>query len=70
MPVFIMVFGAMFAFISLFKLKSKTLSAVKNFTKKNLVEEGAGDVKADSAALPRPAPAKAEGKSKKDEGSN
>lgn len=45
MPVFILIFGAMFAIFSLFKLRSKTLTALKNFTKKNIVEEGAGDVK-------------------------
>ena len=40
MPVFILVFGFVFAALSIFKLKSKTLTAIKNFTKKNLVEDG------------------------------
>ena len=41
MPMFILIFGFIFAIFSLFKLKSKTLSAVKNFTRKNIVEDGA-----------------------------
>ena len=39
MPVFILVFGSVFAALSLFKLKSKTLTAIKKFTKKNLTED-------------------------------
>jgi hypothetical protein len=41
MPIFILVFGFIFAVFSLFKLKSKTLTALKQFTKKNLTEDGA-----------------------------
>ncbi len=41
MPVFILIFGSIFAIFSIFKFKSKTLHAVKNFTKKNIVEDGA-----------------------------
>ncbi len=40
MPVFIILFGSLFAFYSLFKLKSKTLTALKKFAKKNLTEDG------------------------------
>lgn len=43
MPMFVLVLGALFAGLSIFKLKSKTLTALKNFTKKNIVEEGAGE---------------------------
>ena len=44
MPIFILIFGGVFAVFSLFKLKSKTLTAIKNFTKKNLVEDGAAPI--------------------------
>lgn len=43
MPVFILLFGSIFAVFSLFKLKSKTLTAIKQFTKKNLTEDGAAE---------------------------
>jgi hypothetical protein len=43
MPMFILVFGSFFAVFSLFKLKSKTLTAIKRFTKRNLTEDGATD---------------------------
>lgn len=43
MPVFILLFGSIFAIFSLFKLKSKTLTAIKQFTKKNLTEDGAAE---------------------------
>jgi hypothetical protein len=43
MPMFILVFGSVFAVFSLFKLKSKTLTALKRFTKRNLTEDGATD---------------------------
>ena len=42
MPIFILLFGSVFAALSIFKLKSKTLTAIKNFTKKNIVEGGGG----------------------------
>ena len=52
MPIFILVFGFMFAVFSLFKLKSKTLTALKQFTKKNLTEDGATEkAKMDGQAL-------------------
>ena len=40
MPIFILLFGSVFAALSIFKLKSKTLTAIKNFTQKNIVEGG------------------------------
>jgi hypothetical protein len=43
MPMFILVFGSFFAVFSLLKLKSKTLTAIKRFTKRNLTEDGATD---------------------------
>lgn len=43
MPLFIIIIGGIFALFSLFKLKSKTLTAVKNFAKKNIVEDGAAE---------------------------
>ncbi len=43
MPVFILLFGSIFAVFSIFKLKSKTLTAIKQFTKKNLTEDGAAE---------------------------
>jgi hypothetical protein len=43
MPIFILLFGSLFAVFSLFKLKSKTLTALKKFTKKNLTEDGQAD---------------------------
>jgi hypothetical protein len=49
MPVFILIFGFLFAALSMFKLKNKSLTALKHFTKKNFVEDGA-DVKADKPA--------------------
>lgn len=42
MPVFILLFGSVFAALSLGKLKSKTLTAIKNFTKKNMEGSGSG----------------------------
>lgn len=52
MPIFILVFGFIFAVFSLFKLKSKTLTALKQFTKKNLTEDGATEkAKMDGKAL-------------------
>jgi hypothetical protein len=52
MPVFILVFGAVFAALSIFQLKSKTLTAIKQFTRQNLTEDGAADkAKAEGEAL-------------------
>lgn len=42
MPVFILLFGSVFAALSLGKLRSKTLTAIKNFTKKNMEGTGSG----------------------------
>ena len=43
MPLFIIIIGSIFALFSIFKLKSKTLHAVKHFAKRNIVEDGAAD---------------------------
>lgn len=43
MPLLIIIIGGIFALISLRKIKSKTLTAVKNFSKKHIVEDGAAD---------------------------
>jgi amino acid transporter len=52
MPLFILIFGGIFAVFSLFKLKSKTLTALKQFTKKNLTEDGVTEkAKLDGKAL-------------------
>ena len=51
MPMFILVFGSIFAFFSLFKLKSKTLTAIKRFTKRNLTEDGATDKEKEKGKL-------------------
>ena len=67
MPVFILLFGAFFAALSLFQLKSKTLTAIKQFTKQNLTEDGAAEkAKAEGEAFMKNKNEKGKEKEEKD----